>query len=59
MTDDQPRDRSQETTMPISNDAETPDRATEREPGPFAPEGEAPDLADINPGEGPGQSPGE
>jgi hypothetical protein len=29
------------------------------EPGPIAPHDPAPDLADIEPGDGPGQTPGE
>ena len=40
-----------------------PGAATLREdapdPGPTAPDGPAPDLADINSGDGPGMSPGE
>ncbi len=31
----------------------------EEEPGPSAPDGPAPDLDEIQPGDGPGQSPGE
>ncbi len=61
--DDRRSDRNQPEAAGAGRPANEPGPAVLRddapEPGAQAPDGPAPDLAAINPGEGPGESPGE
>ena len=55
-------DRDETTEQDMDRPEHEPAAATlsgEQGPGPSAPDGEAPDMDEIEPGDGPGQSPGE